>query len=1769
MAHQLHIIADTTIMGPQYGAKHYAGVLLSAGIKIDAGLPPAPDVWKKLVQPWMWNAVHGFKLAYRDPNSASPSWQIFTTPCQPGTAPSLGDLDKRLTAHADWIIQQSGNDTTVFEIEGQGEQYWLPGFIADVSRWPAPIGRGANAAFVVELPAKIDGRPPHDYELLLCPVVTIDGQRLDPDPAGLSADGTRWSYVATASAICRMQAASAPAKKTAEQLIDLQSQWVFRPPRRDTELAWFGKDYWLELPQRVAGALDPLTAMIGIWRRALSSDSATLKGWLATTAGRQATFETFIRAATDSLMCSSRPASDGYTLLQLVLKAQAEESKKVGLAPPDPAAVTSFATAIRALETTAPTWPSLKPVLQAFLDADHGKLLGQAKEPDVSVLTSAGERLLQALGSRETAAGFVLTLWKAAADTSPPAAAHLESMKRHARLTASAALQQVDVGRRLALAAGPDDLEHLPPIRLWENDARANYAAALADRIKAKLSLPTSPEAAELGKSVAAYAAATAARILPPSAPANAGEDWQRELGDPSPTEAPHNLTFQIDWVASAKEEDKQKTADILRRVAGFGVLLRPAADDADLANPGTKFLPWRCLNMATCAIADTKFKPEQGGELSNPLVVENLLVPKVVGFGAGLSQSTVTYDNAGLIAQDSSAEFDGVLHDDEYGRPLLRYVTARDSAGKPVEWGRLPYLRFGQVYEAATFVVLNGGALPSELSRGDPTAFLTKPADVVVDPPSGTVQRVRYVRRVRVNEASISGMGKGRQLAPTIPATKGALRPIADALDSFGRPAGLDQDHPRADYFLVDNGRRGTLDLARDPTNNPGIASEIGVRVLAIDTSDLGTGALEVQIVKPHASGVDKRFALILTRTDQKVVCTPAGVSEAVELTLPGAPGDSLRPLVDLILNPIGIDHGWRLVLRASGRPFDHIDPASSRTGSLAAFRNITIPSTLGDGLSPGQSPAWNGVGIRVELTGAAQRVSFGRPAVRVGGSWQNPEAAADPPLVLLGPGDASKEARVRLPSVDMATFDRWVAMDALRPNDSPTARTRRLTKWRVDAIVRHEEIVSSGQKDEAPGEPIDVSIDDPAVEPTMLVELIPIMSAGDIKPPLRREVTLPLKDEKSTPPDPLTWALDNIRCRPLELVIKRDGVAALEPLELPNQATQLTVKVPKGQIWELRLYPLVDKKWFYPAHGSNLASGLVARFPDLVRDGLPTYGKYVCTAPLRLRIEAVAETMEIDGDVLAQMLTTRFVSPRVEVEWGLDGYEMPLAKISAPGMANKIWDARYDLARFGAVELCRQHWRWDGMLPPSVGAPGPAWPLRPDRLDFDFPFDDQGKQTVWARANFARRDPNDFVREPRVAVGLPFVRTSLYRRDMSGDARASVHRFAAAAIDRYEQITPGSKPTWAGGPANSVAPPFFKLLLVHCRRIEPVPKPAFKLIVPLTRAAADGKDGEPGLLVVLSEPWGEIGGVAEALEWRVETASNDEYTLQEAGPDPALHSLSFAGTSKDIIRGRRYELRFEGRGPIGHSYDSTLGSVQKIVSTSFVLEPKLLIDGKPATRDDKRKLPWSFAKIAFRRVLIPGGVEAAASRDPATLASKWTAGEWHQMLPDASRFIVAERGKSPAANAIPLNLSLSRFALRFAQDGLHFVDTDTGQDIDIVPWPSASGGNIVFGLVILVTERVFDAAGRRSSERYRALLEWDGMKLATIDGALPVGKAQDAIVARLVEVQWLAKPAPSTYPRVRVDKTFWEDLLPQDRVGETRTRIVRISRPVGSSSR
>ncbi len=1775
MAHKLIIIADATIAGPRYGTGViHASVLLSAGIEIDSGLPAAPFDWLRQVQPWNWDSVEGFRLAYRkkmqvsvplptpNPVPIALPWHVDPTIYRVGAAPSLGDLAARLAAHAEWIVRQSGIENAVFDIRSEGERYWLPGFIADVSRWPAPIGRAANAAFVIELPVKIDGISLLDFDLILCPVLWVDRQRLDPMDTGPSADGTEWAYATPAEALCRAQAAFVPYTKTGQQLIDLQSQWVVRPPKKDSELAWYGRDYWLELPHRVAAALDPLTSMVGIWRLALKNGGAALKAWLASSAGQRATFETFAKAATDSLLCSSYPAADDYSLVQLVLKLQAEASSKLGQPAPDPAAIQAFANAVEAVER-ARAWPSLLPALKIVLDADSAKFLEQSLAPDVATLISAGERLLQALESRDKAAAFTIALWEAAAKGSG-GVRHLEDMKRHPSLAVAAALQQVDARRRLLLAAGKDDLDHLPPVRLWENDARTRFTDAMAERIRAKVSFPAAAEASELRDLANAYARTAGERILPPKPTTDASEAWQQQLGDPSPTDAPHNLSFQIDWVANAKEAEAQKAIDILRKVAGFGVLLRPAASDADLADPGGKFLPWRCLNMATCAIADASFQPNDPGPLSNPLLVKNLLVPKVVGYGAGISQSTITYDNAGLIAQDSDTEFDGVLgHADEHGRPLLRYITARDSSDAIVEWGKLPYLRFGQVYEAATFVVLNGGPLPKELAAGDPSTFLAQPTDLSVDPPSGTVQRMRYVRRVRVNEPTVRGVSSPRQLAPTVPSTNGALRPIADSLDPLGRPAGLDRDHAHAAYFVVDNGGRGTLDLARDASEIPSAASEIGLRVLAIDTSSLGTGGLEIQVVKPNGSGgTDKLFALVVTRANQTVTCSPSGANEPLSLTLPGAVGDPDSPLIDVILNPVGMNRGWRLALGVTGRPFDHIDPA--RTGSLAAFREITVPATLKDGIQQNR-PVWNSVGIRVELTGAAQRVSYGRPAVRIGSSWQGPEPAADPPLMLLEPSDAAKKvALVRLPSVDMLTFDRWVAMDDFRPNDHPTPRTQRLAKWRIKAIVGHEEIVQSGAE-------VDASFDDPAVEQTMLAELVPVMSPGDKPPigvkPIRKEVTLELPDEPN-PNDPYRRALECIRCAPLVLTIERGASASLTPRSTP---AGLTVSVPEGQIWELRLYPLVHEKWFYPARGSSLPRNLVARFPDLVRDGLPVWSRsgatYVCTAPLRLRIETAA-VMEIAGDVLAAMVTTRFASPRIEGEWGLDGYEMPLSKMPDAAMARKIWDTRYDLARVGAVDLYHQQWRWDGMLPPPVGVPPSGWPLRSDRLDFDFPFDSDANQEEWAAVNFARRDLNDFVREPRVAVGLPFVRTSLYRRDIGGDSRASVHRFAAAAVDRYEPIAPNSRPVWAGGPASSVTPPFFKLLLVPCRRFEPVPKPAFKLIVPLTRAA-DGTEGEPGLLVVLSESWGEIGGVAEALEWRVETASNDDFTLQEAGPEPALHAVSFAGSSADIIGGHRYELRFDGRGPIGHSYDSALGSVQQIVSTSFVLEPKLLVDGQSVTEEGKRKLPWSFAKIALRRVLIAGGVEGASSRDPATFVSKWTVGEWHQMLPDASRFLIAERGRAPARDAKPLDVSLPRFDLRFAQDGLHLVDKEDGGK-DIVPWPAVSAGNVAFGLVMLVTERVFDAAGRRNTERYRALLEWDGTRLAPIDGTLPDKAAQNAVVVRLVEVQWLAKAASiGAYPRVKVDKSFWEDLIPPKREAETKTRIVRISRPVGSGKR
>ncbi len=250
---------------------------------------------------------------------------------------------------------------------------------------------------------------------------------------------------------------------------------------------------------------------------------------------------------------------------------------------------------------------------------------------------------------------------------------------------------------------------------------------------------------------------------------------------DTSPTPVPHALTFQIDRVACGQQSDDQNREDLLRQIAGIGVLMRQKGD-------GDAWEPWRCLNMAEfrvpwynankpvtatieSIVMDGKqvvLKDIKGGPATIPkgrilavagqartyrvtedatvtnkratvkvdlrvyeeglnknvtfyaTVYDRAVVPYRLPYKDGVRQAFFTYDNQPLIAESRALEL--------ARRSGLDPLTTPEPGPAPWKyvfkanwWAMLPGLKFGQSYQVLCFIMGASGALPKELSYNYP----------------------------------------------------------------------------------------------------------------------------------------------------------------------------------------------------------------------------------------------------------------------------------------------------------------------------------------------------------------------------------------------------------------------------------------------------------------------------------------------------------------------------------------------------------------------------------------------------------------------------------------------------------------------------------------------------------------------------------------------------------------------------------------------------------------------------------------------------------------------------------------------------------------------------------------------------------------------------------------------------------------------------------------------------------------------------------------
>lgn len=630
----------------------------------------------------------------------------------------------------------------------------------------------------------------------------------------------------------------------------------------------------------------------------------------------------------------------------------------------------------------------------------------------------------------------------------------------------------------------------------------------------------------------------------------------------------------------------------------------------------------------------------------------------------------------------------------------------------------------------------------------------------------------------------------------------------------------------------------------------------------------------------------------------------------------------------------------------------------------------------------------------------------------------------------------------QLRKPPTSLQTWDRWRAAEA------GGAKDVRIDVWADYHRTAQQNRLATREEDR-----VDLSLDDPAVEREMLVELIPRRAAGS-------EESLRVATRPSGAP---AEEIEHYRDLPITVICQllEEGPPPESRLERTGPST-VRVWVHAGEVWELRVHALVRTSWFddeeqrrfHPA-ARNLTDEEGNPWKDENDEPVPRRSVPLETGasayvfdPVRLLVEG-ADLTPLTGESLPRELY-RTVEPAVRGDRVFLTLDRPA--FSQADVVDRL-------------EIYRQLWRWEG---------------RP--LD-EFQF---GKPETWRRWELqgfpTRRDEDRLVTSSPLRLregsnGLPKI---LFEEDLSHDPRARYMRFGARAFHRYRGLLPRAEASVEAYDAKT----FWKRLSVSCRYSEPVvPKPAVKLVVPLTEA---GKEGQtPGLLVVLNEPWYEVGGLAERLEARVEIVkvpSKEEETrpdeLPQFGPDPIRTGLAWNGDAPEP----------ELHGPIGHTFD-TDAEAPLFVASSFVLR-----------FEHPQPLEGHLAKVRFRRELVAAGTVGGGRESP------WTCGYWVQLLDDARCFGLTDVEQCYVEE------------LEGEPDVFRIRHRETGEPIE--PVGTTRGFRRTY-FVAVATRTIHDVRGREDEE-FAGLYEWQNDRFERIPGTGSSSMPTEGdLCVRLLEIE------------------------------------------------
>ncbi len=769
--------------------------------------------------------------------------------------------------------------------------------------------------------------------------------------------------------------------------------------------------------------------------------------------------------------------------------------------------------------------------------------------------------------------------------------------------------------------------------------------------------------------------------------------------------------------------------------------------------------------------------------------------------------------------------------------------------------------------------------------------------------------------------------------------------------------------------------------------------------------------------------------------------------------------------------------------------------------------------------------------------------------------------------PLLFLVPANvnsnytSSVSFKLRLPSVEVNTWDRWVMNGTINRQDKlgvPTyIENLRKGVWRdykarvCTPLPEKNECVKIDPA-------TDVTMDDPALAPVIYVELLKLNENGSLQPVNAFPVNIGLNLPAAVTAD---MRLKSVQSAPV--TVDCNATDGDERLEFTGG--KLVCTVMKGASYCLRASACLPVEYLSPS-GSRPA--LFDRIYDATQPNSVVNGN-LKTGTFELFIEVATDNLPTEAD-LTSKFNVRFVPSAADGAGNGDYVHLKLSETNG---------SLTEFPYLYRAEVYRQLWRWQG----RNTQPHPQI-LNTSNIQGSQP------ETDWEIVEFSNRDDLDYsIASMDSNVSIPAVpptgpatfgsgkRTFEYREHLTGasarayDLRAHHYRFRIKVYSRYEGVLQTSYRE----------PPNWKSVFVPCRVRKEVPAPKVKFILPLTQSFNSANTSSTaGLLLVLDEPWHEVGGIAEGLSAAVtwteagiaanagansnsnsnsntnansnSNSNSDSNALDrnyqyQAGYNPIYnaagiqtHTVEFVENSSD---GENSII-----GPIGHTYDRNR-DFPYIGSTSFIIPPPK-IDGAV------RPFNWGMCQIKFKRHVTSSRKNTDGTFSHERISSAYCDPLWVEYLPE---FTSHDRNRIDTAK---YRIALRGNALALA-DRQDFKNP--GSDLKL---PDDRKDFNVFRYYLVLTREVFDISGRKGQLAYIGILTpsdagelWTPLSPAPALSSLMPGIGEGEYFAQILCVQRHKNAV--LQPTFNADE-FWDALFSRSVEDTRRMRIVSVSEPI-----